>query len=98
MDEAEYGVIIFAIGSLTKRNSMPAEMKSAFKEAFAQIPQRVVWKFEEPIEDISDNVLVVEWLPQRDVLGNFIVCQGGRQGNKSPQNTYQTQICTLRSS
>lgn len=48
---------------------MSMAAKTAFVNAFAAIPQRVIWKFEEPIEDITDNVLLSSWIPQRDILG-----------------------------
>ncbi len=51
---------------------MPSEMKRAFAEAFAQIPQQVIWKFEEQIENLSDNVRLMDWVPQRDILGKKV--------------------------
>lgn len=51
---------------------MDPDLIFAFRDAFAEIPQRVVWKFEERIENISANVMLSEWIPQRDILGIFI--------------------------
>ncbi len=48
---------------------MSPEMVTAFKNAFAEIPQRVIWKFEDHIQDLPTNVLLSKWLPQRDILG-----------------------------
>lgn len=50
---------------------MPHKMLNIFRETFAQIPQRVLWKTERQIEDLSENVFVSEWLPQRDILGTY---------------------------
>lgn len=44
----------------------------AFRDAFVEIPQRVIWKFEKQIENLSDNVMLTKWMPQRDILGIFI--------------------------
>lgn len=51
---------------------MPIEILSTLRETFAQIPQRVIWKAEGHIEGLSENVMVSEWLPQRDILGKSI--------------------------
>lgn len=37
--------------------------------AFSQIPQKIIWKFEDPIDYVPPNVLQMKWLPQRDILG-----------------------------
>lgn len=70
---AKHGAILFTFGSITKSNVITAEMRTLFRDAFAQIPERVIWKFEEKIEGLSDNVMLVDWVPQRDVLGKYFV-------------------------
>lgn len=39
--------------------------------AFAQLPQKVVWKYvgQRP-ENLGNNTLLVDWLPQNDLLGH----------------------------
>lgn len=69
IDSAEHGVILFSIGSFVQSYNMPAEMLTIFRETFAQIPQRVIWKAEGQIAGLSENVLLSKWLPQRDILG-----------------------------
>ncbi|XP_060871444.1 UDP-glucosyltransferase 2-like [Metopolophium dirhodum] len=49
-------------------SSIPEEIKKALLEVLAQIPQRVLWKYENELEDIPKNVMVRKWLPQRDIL------------------------------
>ena len=63
------GVIYFSLGSVTRGDSMPLVYRQAFLEAFRRMPQRVLWKYEEELEGVSDKVKVVSWLPQQDVLG-----------------------------
>ena len=48
---------------------MPEEYKKIFVNVFAKLKQRVIWKFEDDMEGVSDNVLVSKWLPQQDILG-----------------------------
>lgn len=71
IDGAEHGVILFSIGSFIQSYNMPLEMLTIFRETFAQIPQRVLWKSEKHIKDLSGNVLVSKWFPQSDILGKL---------------------------
>ena len=57
------------MGSLVKATTLPSKTLKAFREAFAEIPQRVIWKFEDRMENLSSNVMVLDWFPQRDILG-----------------------------
>ncbi|XP_065225362.1 UDP-glucosyltransferase 2-like isoform X2 [Planococcus citri] len=68
IDEAKHGVILFTFGSVVRATTMSSEMKNAFRDAFAEIPQRVIWKFEAELENTPDNVMLIDWLPQRDIL------------------------------
>ncbi|XP_047491452.1 UDP-glycosyltransferase UGT5-like isoform X1 [Penaeus chinensis] len=64
------GVVYFSLGTVVRGNSMPVVYRDMFVEAFKRLKQRVIWKYEEELEGISDNVLIQEWLPQQDVLGH----------------------------
>lgn len=49
---------------------MPVEKRNAFLNAFSQIPQRVLWKYEEDdLPGKTDNIMIRKWMPQRDILG-----------------------------
>ncbi|KAK4308410.1 hypothetical protein Pmani_019884 [Petrolisthes manimaculis] len=64
------GVIYFSLGSFTRGSSMPVQYRDAFLEAFRRLPHRVIWKFDEELEGVPDNVLIRKWLPQQDILGH----------------------------
>ena len=70
-DEAHDGFIVFTLGSAIPVSSMPTHIVEMFVRVFARIPQRVFWKWEKTsIQDnLSDNVKIVDWLPQQDLLG-----------------------------
>ncbi|XP_065216825.1 UDP-glucosyltransferase 2-like isoform X2 [Planococcus citri] len=68
IDGAEHGVILFSLGSIVRAATLSLQNQEAFRDAFAEIPQRVIWKFEEKLENLSSNVMILEWLPQRDIL------------------------------
>ena len=50
---------------------MPAHFQQIFARVFARIPQRIFWKWEKGNiqEQLTDNIMVVDWLPQQDLLG-----------------------------
>lgn len=78
-DEADNGFIVFTLGSFVKTTSMPKQTLKVFRNVFSQIPQRVIWKWDGDIpEDTSPNVMMIDWLPQQDLLGKLLdknLCQ-----------------------
>jgi glucuronosyltransferase len=70
LDGATEGAIYFSLGSNVKSDTMTVEKKDAFMSAFADLPQRVLWKCEEnAMLDVPKNVKLLKWLPQQEVLG-----------------------------
>ncbi|XP_017492768.1 PREDICTED: UDP-glucuronosyltransferase 2B15-like [Rhagoletis zephyria] len=71
LDDAEHGVIYFSFGTVVKDTGMPIEKLNLFLDAFRQLKQRVLWKFEnESIPNLPSNVLIKKWLPQNDILAH----------------------------
>ncbi|XP_074545561.1 UDP-glucuronosyltransferase 1A1-like [Halichoeres trimaculatus] len=63
----EDGFIVFTLGSMV--SDMPEETTSIFLEAFRQIPQKVVWRFDGKVPDnVPENVKMMHWVPQNDLL------------------------------
>lgn len=53
-------------------SSLTDEIKQAFMDAFRELPQRVLWKYEnETLPGKPDNVMVRKWMPQFDILSEF---------------------------
>ncbi|TDG99891.1 hypothetical protein EPR50_G00199030 [Perca flavescens] len=79
----EHGVVVMSLGSLV--SALPRQTTEAIAAAFAQLPQKVVWKFvgEKP-SSLGNNTLLVKWLPQKDLLGHpktrAFVAHGGTNG------------------
>uniref|UniRef100_A0A672RU20 Glucuronosyltransferase n=1 Tax=Sinocyclocheilus grahami TaxID=75366 RepID=A0A672RU20_SINGR len=53
--------------------------------AFAQLPQKVIWRHTGPQPaNLGNNTLIVDWLPQNDLLGHpqtkLFVAHGGTNG------------------
>ena len=73
ISESTHGVVYFCLGSLLKGKTMPVHLRNAFLNAFRQLPQRVLWKWEnDTLPNKPDNVMIKKWMPQRDILGTYL--------------------------
>ncbi|KAK4879422.1 hypothetical protein RN001_007568 [Aquatica leii] len=84
LDEATDGFIYFSLGSNVKSKDIPANMRSIMLEIFAEIPFKVLWKYElDYLPNKSDNIIVSKWVPQESVLKHpnikLFITQGGMQ-------------------
>lgn len=69
MDEAKEGVIYMSMGSILLSSLMPEVMRKNFLKIFSHLPQTVIWKWEnDTMNDKPDNVVLMKWAPQRDLL------------------------------
>ncbi|XP_033614709.1 UDP-glucuronosyltransferase 2B15 isoform X3 [Fukomys damarensis] len=63
----EHGVVVFSLGSMI--SSMTEERANAIASALAQIPQKVLWRFDGNKPDtLGPNTQLYKWLPQNDLL------------------------------
>lgn len=69
IEDSPNGVMFFTFGSLIRTSTLPNHVLQIFKEVFAKLPIRVLWKYELDMPDKPDNVFVSNWMPQRDILG-----------------------------
>lgn len=65
---AKHGVIYISWGSMVKGETMPEEKLTAIVNALRQFRQKVIWKLDGDVPNKPANVLVAQWLPQRDIL------------------------------
>lgn len=49
-------------------STLPEHIKKSFIEALAQVPQRVLLKYEDEMENKPENMMTKKWFPQRDIL------------------------------
>ncbi|MCQ7614240.1 UDP-glycosyltransferase family protein, partial [Salmonella enterica] len=79
----EHGVVVFSLGSMVK--NMSEEKANVIASALAQIPQKVVWKYDgtKP-STLGSNTRLYKWLPQNDLLGHpktrAFIAHGGTNG------------------
>lgn len=71
ISEAKHGVVFFSLGSTLRTATLPAEKREALLDAFAELPQRVLWKWEDDtLPNQPGNVKISKWLPQMSVLAH----------------------------
>ena len=72
LDEAKEGAIFFSLGTNVKSSKMSSEKVKAFLDAFAELPQRILWKWEkDSLAGQPKNVMLGKWFPQNDILGTL---------------------------
>ncbi|XP_067096907.1 UDP glucuronosyltransferase 5 family, polypeptide E1 [Osmerus mordax] len=79
----EHGVVVMSLGTLL--GSLLPEISEIIAAAFARLPQKVIWRHlgERPSK-LGNNTMLVDWLPQNDLLGHpktkAFVTHGGTNG------------------
>uniref|UniRef100_A0A3B5KEN3 UDP-glucuronosyltransferase n=1 Tax=Takifugu rubripes TaxID=31033 RepID=A0A3B5KEN3_TAKRU len=79
----EHGVIIMTLGTLVEK--LPEDVVEDIAAAFAQLPQKVIWRHKgKRPSTLGNNTLLLDWLPQNDLLGHpktkLFVAHGGTNG------------------
>ncbi|XP_069314570.1 UDP-glucuronosyltransferase 2B4-like isoform X2 [Eulemur rufifrons] len=79
----ENGVVVFSLGSMVR--NITEERANVIASALAQIPQKVLWRFDGNKPDtLGPNTQLYKWLPQNDLLGHpktkAFITHGGANG------------------
>ncbi|KAM9360877.1 UDP-glucuronosyltransferase 2A2-like [Symphorus nematophorus] len=79
----EHGVIVMTLGTLVAK--LPEDITEDIAAAFAQLPQKVIWRHKgKRPSTLGNNTLLLDWLPQNDLLGHpktrLFVAHGGTNG------------------
>uniref|UniRef100_A0A3B3WV47 UDP-glucuronosyltransferase n=1 Tax=Poecilia mexicana TaxID=48701 RepID=A0A3B3WV47_9TELE len=79
----EHGVIVMTLGTLVEK--LPDDMAEDIAAAFAELPQKVIWRHKgKKPSSLGNNTLILDWLPQNDLLGHpktkVFVAHGGTNG------------------
>uniref|UniRef100_A0AAY4ESH8 UDP-glucuronosyltransferase n=1 Tax=Denticeps clupeoides TaxID=299321 RepID=A0AAY4ESH8_9TELE len=83
----DHGVIIMSLGASVTQfpPDVAADLSDEIAAAFAELPQKVIWRHtgDKPAT-LGNNTLLVNWLPQNDLLGHpkvkAFVAHGGTNG------------------
>lgn len=58
---------------MIQAKTLPEDKKDAFLQAFSELPQRVLWKWEaDTLPGKPKNVWTEKWCPQNDILSKFL--------------------------
>ncbi|KAL5242234.1 hypothetical protein ACI65C_009644 [Semiaphis heraclei] len=69
IENSPHGVILFTLGSVVNMSTSPDYIINPIKEALAEVPQRILWKYEkEYMVNKPKNVMIRKWFPQREIL------------------------------
>uniref|UniRef100_A0A1Y1JR85 UDP-glycosyltransferase n=1 Tax=Photinus pyralis TaxID=7054 RepID=A0A1Y1JR85_PHOPY len=72
LDNATEGFVYFSLGSNVKSADIDLQLRNTLLAAFAELPYRVLWKFEnEDLPGRPPNVYISKWFPQQDILRKF---------------------------
>jgi glucuronosyltransferase len=73
LDRAHHGVIYFSLGSMLQAHTLPDDKRDAFLQAFSELPQHVLWKWEaDTLPGQPKNVQIEKWCPQVDILSKSL--------------------------
>lgn len=64
------GVVLFAAGYTINPKVLPNGFIQAFFTAASRLPQKFLMKLEGPLEGVPENVKIMSWIPQQDVLAH----------------------------
>ena len=70
MDSHPEGVAYVSFGSHFKASNMKPNQKAMFHEAFEELKIPIIWKWDDDISGIPNNVFVSKWVPQNDLLSH----------------------------
>ncbi|XP_070251637.1 UDP-glucuronosyltransferase 2B31-like [Myotis yumanensis] len=79
----KHGIVVFTLGSMVRNIS--EERANVIASALAQIPQKVLWRFDGKKPDtLGPNTRLYKWIPQNDLLGHpktkAFITHGGTNG------------------
>ncbi|XP_049742078.1 UDP-glucuronosyltransferase 2B4-like isoform X2 [Elephas maximus indicus] len=79
----KHGVVVFTLGSMV--TNITEERANTIASALAQIPQKVLWRFDGKKPDtLGPNTRLFKWIPQNDLLGHpktkAFITHGGANG------------------
>lgn len=70
--DAPNGFIYVSLGTNVRMSSLSKHTQNAFRDIFASLPYKIVWKHNNELPNKPDNIYVAKWFPQQSILGKSI--------------------------
>ena len=86
IEGAEHGIVVMTLGSFTAWQFTWKILRDKMFTAFGRLKQRVIiqYSLEGNVVNIPDNILLLKWVPQNDILGHpktkLFITHGGNNG------------------
>lgn len=76
LDNATNGFIYFSLGTNVQSHLLTDEKIRIILDTLKELPYKILWKYaSDDVPDIPENVKVMKWIPQQDVLSKSIVLE-----------------------
>lgn len=59
------------MGSVLNSGTMSPSKYQIFLNVFLELKQLILWKSSLKIREKTNNIILSDWYPQRDILGNY---------------------------
>ncbi|VDM39480.1 unnamed protein product [Toxocara canis] len=83
-DEADAGIIVFSLGTVSNTTNMPTRMLKSFLEAFTSFKRyTILWRLEKDVPEAKPfkHIHIMNWLPQKDLMRHpkmrLLIAHGG---------------------
>lgn len=73
LDGAANGAIYFSLGTHVKSKHVEGKLIEMLVETFRNVQVRVLWKYDGQINNLPDNIKVIQWISQQDVLSTYSI-------------------------
>ncbi|XP_011863830.1 PREDICTED: UDP-glucuronosyltransferase 2B15-like [Vollenhovia emeryi] len=84
--DAPNGFIYMSLGTNIRASSLPEYIQSVFRDVFASLPYKVLWKHDGELPNKPDNIYIAKWFPQQSILAHpnikLFIYQGGLQSTE----------------
>ncbi|KAJ3663943.1 hypothetical protein Zmor_008157 [Zophobas morio] len=70
LNGAKNGIILFSLGTNMQSDFLTNQTQRSLVNAFANLSETIIWKYESDIDNLPRNVVVRKWLRQSDILGH----------------------------
>ncbi|KYN01364.1 Ecdysteroid UDP-glucosyltransferase [Cyphomyrmex costatus] len=84
--DAPNGFIYMSLGTNVRFSSLSEHIQSTFRDVFASLPYKILWKHDSELPNKPDNIFIAKWFPQQSILAHpnikLFIYQGGLQSTE----------------